>query len=129
MQTATPTTDMTNVLASLGLEAVNFGTSTGTDFFGNTSNNLIASYSPVDGQLIGKVTTTTKEEYERVMASAQEAYKTWRLVPAPQRGEIVRQYGEALRIHKDALGRLVSLRNGQKPPRRLGRSPRNDRHL
>lgn len=74
MQTAT--TNMDAVLTSLGLEAVNFGTSTGADFFGDTQQNLIASYSPVDGTLIGKVTTTTKAEYERVLASAEAAYKT-----------------------------------------------------
>lgn len=104
---------MQEVLLALGLSDVNYGTSTGTEFFGDTSKNLIASYSPVDGQLIGKVTTTTKEEYERVMEQAQEAFKTWRLTPAPQRGEIVRQYGEALRTHKDALGRLVSYEMGK----------------
>ena len=104
---------MQEVLKSLGLEAVNFGTSTGVEFFGDTSKNLIASHSPVDGALIGKVTTTTKEEYEKVIASAQAAFKTWRLLPAPQRGEIVRQYGEALRAHKDDLGRLVSYEMGK----------------
>lgn len=109
----TTTTNMDAVLTSLGLETVNFGTSTGADFFGDTQQNLIASYSPVDGTLIGKVTTTTKAEYERVLECAETAYQTWRLVPAPQRGEIVRQYGEALREHKDALGRLVSYEMGK----------------
>ncbi len=104
---------MQEVLKTLGLEAVNFGTSTGVEFFGDTDKNLIASYSPVDGELIGKVSTTTQEEYEQVMAKAQEAFKTWRLMPAPQRGEIVRQYGEALRENKDALGRLVSYEMGK----------------
>lgn len=104
---------MQEVLTTLGLQEVNFGTSTGVDFFGNTDQNLIESYSPVDGKLIGKVSTTTKEEYERVMDAAQEAFKTWRLMPAPQRGEIVRQYGEALRKYKDELGRLVSYEMGK----------------
>ena len=104
---------MQAVRSALGLEAVNFGTSTGADFFGDTSQNLIASYSPVDGQLIGQVTTTTKAEYEQVMERAQAAYQTWRLMPAPQRGEIVRQYGDALRENKDALGRLVSYEMGK----------------
>jgi aldehyde dehydrogenase (NAD+) len=104
---------MQDVLNSLGLSEINFGTSTGVDFFGDTSQNLVESYSPVDGQLIGKVSTTTKEEYEKVMQSAQAAFKTWRTMPAPQRGEIVRQYGEALRKHKDALGRLVSYEMGK----------------
>ena len=104
---------MTAVLQSLGLEAVNNGSSTGRKSFGNSSENLIASYSPVEGALIGKVTSTTKEEYEQIMAKATEAFKVWRKVPAPNRGEIVRQYGEALRKHKDALGRLVSYEMGK----------------
>lgn len=105
--------DMSTVLNALGLKAVNFGSSTGRDSFGNTSENLIASYSPVDGALIGKVSTTTKDEYEKIMSKAADAFKTWRKMPAPKRGEIVRQYGEALRKHKDALGRLVSYEMGK----------------
>jgi aldehyde dehydrogenase (NAD+) len=105
--------DMTGVLETLGLKAVNFGSSTGRDNFGNTSDNLIASYSPVDGALIAKVTTTTEEEYGKIMSKATEAFKVWRKMPAPKRGEIVRQYGEALRKHKDALGRLVSYEMGK----------------
>ncbi len=113
MQEVLKKTAMQDVLNSLGLSEINFGTSTGVDFFGDTSQNLIESYSPVDGQLIGKVSTTTKDEYEKVMKAAQDAYVTWRSMPAPQRGEIVRQYGEALRKHKDALGRLVSYEMGK----------------
>jgi aldehyde dehydrogenase (NAD+) len=105
--------DMSSVLKALGLKDVNFGSSTGRDNFGNTAENLIESYSPVDGALIGKVSTTTKEEYEKIMSKASEAFKIWRKMPAPKRGEIVRQYGEALRTHKDALGRLVSYEMGK----------------
>lgn len=104
---------MQEVLKQLGLEAVNLGTSTGVEFFGQTDQPLIESYSPVDGKLIGKVTVTTREEYDRVVAAGEAAFKNWRLMPAPQRGEIVRQYGEALRKHKDALGRLVSYEMGK----------------
>jgi aldehyde dehydrogenase (NAD+) len=105
--------DMSAVLKALGLKDVNFGSSTGRDNFGNTAENLIDSYSPVDGALIGKVSTTTKEEYEKIMSKAADAFKIWRKMPAPKRGEIVRQYGEALRTHKDALGRLVSYEMGK----------------
>ncbi|MEL6719192.1 MAG: aldehyde dehydrogenase family protein [Bacteroidota bacterium] len=101
----------TDFLQQLGLKAENAGTSTGLQSM--DSGNYIESYSPVDGKLIGKVSTTTKEEYEQVIASAQAAFKTWRTIPAPKRGEIVRQYGEALRVHKDALGRLVSYEMGK----------------
>jgi aldehyde dehydrogenase (NAD+) len=104
---------MQEVLKTLGLSQINFGTSTGVDFFGDSSQNLIESYSPVDGQLIGKVSTTTKEEYEQVMSAAQDAFKVWRSTPAPLRGEIVRQYGDALRKYKDELGRLVSYEMGK----------------
>ncbi len=102
-----------NALQELGLKSVNQGTSTGSNWMGDTSTNLIESYSPVDGKLIGKVTTTTKEEYEKVIATAQTAFKTWRNIPAPKRGEIVRLYGNALRDHKDALGMLVSYEMGK----------------
>jgi len=113
MQEVLSKTDMQEVLKTLGLQEINFGTSTGAEFFGNTDQNLIESYSPVDGKLIGKVTTTTKEEYERVITTAQDAFKSWRVMPAPQRGEIVRQYGNALRKYKDELGRLVSYEMGK----------------
>ncbi len=98
-------------LKELGLKEKNAGTWTGVQ--STDSGNYIDSYSPVDGKFIGSVSTTTKEEYEQVMATAQEAYKTWRSVPAPKRGEIVRQYGDALRKHKTALGKLVSYEMGK----------------
>ncbi|MEL6140305.1 MAG: aldehyde dehydrogenase family protein, partial [Bacteroidota bacterium] len=100
-----------NFLSQLGLQADNDGTSTGQ--LSSHAGEYIESYSPVDGALIGRVSTTTKEEYEHVVATAQEAFATWRTMPAPQRGEIVRQYGEALRKYKDALGRLVSYEMGK----------------
>ncbi|MEM7573314.1 MAG: aldehyde dehydrogenase family protein [Bacteroidota bacterium] len=100
-----------NFLNALGLQAENAGTSTGRE--STNSGNYIASYSPVDGKLIGKVSTTTREEYEHVMDKAQAAFLSWRQMPAPQRGEIVRQYGNALRENKDALGRLVSYEMGK----------------
>ncbi|MEM1325090.1 MAG: aldehyde dehydrogenase family protein [Bacteroidota bacterium] len=101
----------TSFLQTLGLQAENAGTSTGQK--STNSGNYIESYSPVDGKLIGKVSVTTKDEYEQVIVATQEAYKQWRQIPAPQRGEIVRQYGDALREHKDALGRLVSYEMGK----------------
>ena len=79
----------------ISTEALNEGTSTGNNHFSN--GDIIESYSPVDGQLIGKVKTTTAEDYEKVMQTATEAFKTFKLMPAPKRGEIVRQFGEKLR--------------------------------
>ncbi|HMO41210.1 MAG TPA: aldehyde dehydrogenase family protein [Saprospiraceae bacterium] len=100
-----------NFLQTLGLQDKNPGTSTGRQSF--DSGKYIDSYSPVDGTRIGSVSETSPEAYERVMAAAQVAFKTWRMMPAPQRGEIVRQYGNELRRHKDALGRLVSYEMGK----------------
>ena len=102
----------------MGLKDINQGTSTGAENFG--SGETIASYSPVDGLLIGKVTSTTKEDYERVMATAETAFKTWRLMPAPQRGEIVRQFGDRLREFKEPLGKLVSYEMGKSYQEGLG---------
>jgi len=99
-------------LKKLGLKKKNNGTSTGLKST-SSSKKYIDSYSPVDGKLIGSVSVTSPREYESVMKKAQEAFKHWRTVPAPQRGEVVRQYGQALRKHKDELGRLVSYEMGK----------------
>ncbi|HLU84435.1 MAG TPA: aldehyde dehydrogenase family protein [Vicingaceae bacterium] len=98
-------------LQQLGLKEVNNGTSTGSNSFGNGAT--IASYSPTDGKLIGKVTTTTREDYEKVMEAATTAFKTFRAIPAPKRGEIVRQFGNKLRALKEPLGKLVSYEMGK----------------
>ncbi|WP_111684659.1 L-piperidine-6-carboxylate dehydrogenase [Winogradskyella tangerina] len=105
-------------LAQLGIKEINEGTSTGSNNFSN--GELIASYSPVDGQLIAKVKSSTKEDYEKAMSAATEAFKTWRVMPAPQRGEIVRQFGEKLREKKEALGKLVSYEMGKSYQEGLG---------
>ncbi|MCB0612088.1 MAG: aldehyde dehydrogenase family protein [Phaeodactylibacter sp.] len=98
-------------LKKLGLAEYNAGTSTGQE--SSDSGQYLQSFSPVDGTLIGSVSKTTREEYDHVIGKAQEAFKVWRTLPAPQRGEIVRQYGNELRKHKDALGRLVSYEMGK----------------
>ncbi|UJH66034.1 aldehyde dehydrogenase family protein [Allomuricauda sp. SCSIO 65647] len=107
-----------NALQQLGVQDVNEGTSTGSQNFG--SGEPITSYSPVDGQLIGKVGTTTEEDYEKMMSVATQAFKHWRKVPAPQRGEIVRQFGEKLRELKEPLGKLVSYEMGKSYQEGLG---------
>ena len=99
------------VLKELGLQDINPGTSTGSHNFSN--GELIASYSPVDGKLIGKVKASTKEDYEQVMNTATAAFKAFRDMPAPQRGEIVRQFGNKLRELKEPLGKLVSYEMGK----------------
>jgi aldehyde dehydrogenase (NAD+) len=101
----------TAMLKALGLEKTNAGTSTGLQQ--TNSEKYIESYSPVDGSLIGKVSTTTKREYNALLKVSEEAAQEWKTIPAPQRGEIVRQYGDALRKNKNALGRLVSYEMGK----------------
>lgn len=104
--------DIKNVLQTLGIEDLNQGVSTGIDWF-ETSGDITSSYSPIDGKEIAKVKNGTLEDYEMVIKKAQEAFKVWRLVPAPERGEIVRQIGLALREKKEALGALVTLEMGK----------------
>lgn len=105
-------------LKQLGLTEINEGTSTGSKNFG--SGDIISSYSPVDGALIGKVKTTSPSDYEKVMETATSSFKEWRLMPAPQRGEIVRQFGEKLRELKEPLGKLVSYEMGKSYQEGLG---------
>ena len=105
-------------LKQLGINEVNNGTSTGSDWF--SSGEEISSYSPVDGQLIAKVKTTTKDDYEKVVTTASSAFKTWRKMPAPQRGEVVRQFNEELRRLKEPLGKLVSYEMGKSYQEGLG---------
>ena len=102
---------MKQALEQLGIKAINPGTSTGITHFAN--GETLASFSPVDGQLIAKVTTSSPEDYEKVMQTATAAFQTFRLMPAPQRGEIVRQFGDKLRKNKEALGKLVSYEMGK----------------
>jgi len=102
---------MTAALEQLGVKTINEGTSTGINHF--STGEILESYSPVDGQLIASVKTTSPEDYEKVIQTALEAFKTFRLMPAPQRGEIVRQFGEKLRKNKEALGKLVSYEMGK----------------
>ncbi len=105
-------------LKDLGIKDINEGTSTGKNFFG--SGEVIASYSPVDGALIAKVTSTTKDDYEKVMDTATKAFKTWRKMPSPQRGEIVRKFNDELRRLKEPLGKLVSYEMGKSYQEGLG---------
>ena len=105
-------------LKDLGLNEINNGTSTGKDWFSN--GEIIESYSPVDGALIGKVKSTTKEDYEKTITTAEKGFKEWRTWPAPQRGEVVRQFNDELRRLKEPLGKLVSYEMGKSYQEGLG---------
>jgi aldehyde dehydrogenase (NAD+) len=113
------TTDIQGILEQLGVDAQNFGASTGTQWL-TTLGAQIDSISPVDAQLIGSVKSASAADYDAVIQKAQEAFKTWRMVPAPKRGEVVRQLGEKLRQHKEALGKLVSYEMGKSLQEGLG---------
>ena len=118
MAVATDQFGIQEALAKLGIQEINEGTSTGINSFAN--GKITESYSPVDGTLIAKVKASTKEDYEAAMAKASEAFKAWRLVPAPKRGEIVRQMGDELRKFKEPLGQLVSYEMGKSLQEGLG---------
>jgi len=103
---------MESILLRLGINNINDGASTGANWI-KTNGEVITSISPIDGKVIAKIKNATLEDYEYVVKQAEEAFKIWRKVPAPRRGEIVRQIGEALRAYKDDLGYLVSLEMGK----------------
>ncbi|MCH1581791.1 MAG: aldehyde dehydrogenase family protein [Flavobacteriales bacterium] len=105
-------------LSQLGISETNPGTQ-----IGSSSHNIgstIASQSPVDGATIGSTGVCNASLYEEAITAATAAAKEWRNIPAPQRGEVVRLYGEALRQHKDALGALVSYEMGKSLQEGLG---------
>lgn len=99
-------------LKELNVQTVNAGTSTGENWI-DSKGNEIQSFSPVNNQLIGSVTATDEQAYEQVITQAKAAFIEWRNWPAPKRGEVVRQLGDALRANKDALGKLVSYEMGK----------------
>lgn len=111
---------MQDILNALGIQEINHGTSTGTVHFSTSSAPVKEIYSPVDGKPVGKVTYTTEAEYQSVISTAQSAFLTWRKLPAPKRGEIVRQYGNLLREYKEPLGKLVSYEMGKSYQEGLG---------
>ena len=106
-------------LKELGIHRHNAGSSTGMNFY-NNPKQTIESISPADGKQIAAVSVTTKENYDQIIHKAQEAFLMWRTWPAPRRGEVVRQVGEALREKKHALGSLVSYEMGKSLQEGLG---------
>ena len=102
---------MKEILQSLSLSEKNFGTIIGNENLAGPES--LTSFSPVDGLPIAEVTITTKEQYEKVLTASMDAWKIWKQLPAPQRGDIIRQYGDILRAKKEALGKLVSYEMGK----------------
>ncbi|WP_298711755.1 aldehyde dehydrogenase family protein [Chitinophaga sp.] len=103
---------MEQILQQFGIAGTNSGVSTGSNIL-KAGGAEIVSFSPVDGREIAKVTAASRDNYDEVVKTAQSAFGAWRLWPAPRRGEVVRQLGEALRANKEALGRLVSYEMGK----------------
>ena len=106
-------------LSSLRIKKTNPGTSTGKKWYKSTGK-LIESYSPADGKLIGSVYAADAKAFQQVVDKSKQAYKEWRKWPAPKRGEVVRQVGEALRKYKEPLGKLVSYEMGKSYQEGLG---------
>ena len=113
------TSEIKGILKSLGIKSSNAGVSTGSKWI-RSAGPVLESFSPVDGKLIGKVTSADAAAYNKVQAIAGQAFLEWRKVPAPRRGEIVRQIGNSLRDHKEALGALVSYEMGKSLQEGLG---------
>lgn len=107
------------ILTRLGIEENNNGASTGGHWF-NTRGELISSVSPVDGKVIATVNSATEADYEAIILKAQEAFKAWRMWPAPKRGEVIRQLAVKLREYKEPLGKLVSYEMGKSLQEGLG---------
>lgn len=104
----------TAVLRDLGIQAVNSGGSTGHHWWsGRNDGSLISSINPATGESIAGVYPCSPDDYQRIVKESIDAFRTWRMVPAPKRGELVRLIGQALREKKDRLGTLVSLEVGK----------------
>ncbi|WP_319501554.1 aldehyde dehydrogenase family protein [uncultured Draconibacterium sp.] len=104
--------DISKELKQVGISEVNNGVCTGTEWK-TTSGAVVESFSPSDGELIASVNQATAADYHEVVEKAKDAFKVWRMVPAPKRGEIVRQIGLELRKYKEPLGKLVSYEMGK----------------
>ncbi len=103
---------MLDLLQKLGISEENGGVSTGSVWL-ESGGSTIASVSPVNGNAIARVRCCDSDTYEEAIRTAEKAFLEWRMYPAPKRGEIVRQFGEALRKNKESLGRLVSYEMGK----------------
>ena len=101
------------ILRQLGIEDKNFGASTGQEWNHTTDRGEIEALSPVDGRRIASVYSSSADDLEKILKKAEEAFRFWSVVPAPKRGEVVRQIGLKLRAHKEPLGRLVTMEMGK----------------
>ncbi|KTD51573.1 piperidine-6-carboxylate dehydrogenase [Legionella quinlivanii] len=100
-------------LKHLGIQDTNAGAYSGQGWQSECRAEKLISYSPATGEKIAEVATCSSDDYQKIMSRAEAAALAWRQYPAPKRGEIIRQMGQALREHKDWLGSLVSLEMGK----------------
>jgi len=107
-------------LKVLGIKEENFGASTGLNWYQTKDQDVINVVSPTDGKFIAKVFQCSEKDYDNIVVIANEAFKYWRTIPAPKRGEIVRQIGLKLREYKEPLGTLVSYEMGKSLQEGLG---------
>lgn len=106
--------EVKQILDALGIKSMNSGaTSGGSKGWLETKGKELISYSPINGKPIASVLMAEKKDYDAVMTKAQAAFKTFRMMPAPQRGEMVREIGDALRENKKALGAMIALEVGK----------------
>ncbi|WP_321494602.1 aldehyde dehydrogenase family protein [uncultured Desulfobacter sp.] len=106
--------EVKQILDALGIKSVNYGATTGgSKGWIETKGKALVSYSPINGKPIATVLMAEKQDYDKVMAKAQEVFKTFRMIPAPRRGEMVREISDALRKNKKALGALICLEVGK----------------
>ena len=110
---------MKNILKQLNISSLNAGSSTSNKWL-KGKGKIIKSFSPVDGKLIASVTTTSEKDYAEIITKAKVAFAEWKNIPAPKRGEIVRQIGDELRKNKEPLGKLVSYEMGKSLQEGLG---------
>jgi aldehyde dehydrogenase (NAD+) len=111
--------EMNKILETFNIKSVNNGASSGSVWM-ETKGTPIQAFSPVDGKLIATVNAAEASDYEHLITTAQSAFKEWRTIPAPKRGEIVRQLAERIRFYKDPLGKLVSYEMGKSLQEGLG---------
>ena len=108
-------------LSELGIKPENFGAGSGsTNGVIETKGNSLVSYSPIDGRPLAKIIQASREDYEQIIENADNAFKKFRILPAPKRGGIVREIADQLRRKKEALGTLISLETGKIKSEGLG---------